>query len=464
MRTRHSRLTHPTFSSLDSRSVPSHVDRHAQSLSHRASTRLNLPRPSLRSPPQYPSDCCDLHWTPGWSEDPWQRDTAPRNCAREDRTTSAAVAHMDQHSPLINRDTPSAEDGRDVFADEFEVDDFDMVADGFRPQRDEHDDVQESVRSRTASAHYTHTPHISSHAPPGLQSRDSTRKSMTRDNPFVSPEDEEREPTLSFEPTHDTRRSVSSASSRMFARTSSPRLTSGPSHPYSMYPQGTLARTASVATTSTIRAPLRQSSDFPEGPQHPYSMYPQGVEEDDDDDEEHMPPTVGFPGRSRGYRRQLGPDGEEQDIIGEDGHTEQLPPYSRFPEDGPEKMPLLGAPAAPTPLRSRAPVAGSDPGMPLMHQSLLPTTSAPPQSMSDESALVRQETRQSTSPSVIAGNSLASDLSWSEKSWKERRKTRFWGIPVWCYVLAACVVGFIAAVLGGVVGGFVMGAHKHHIQ
>nr|POE89794.1 hypothetical protein CFP56_20263 [Quercus suber] len=379
---------------------------------------------------------------------------------------------MDRRSSLIDQVPTPSRVSEDVFADEFEVDEFDGVADGFRSgdtgmeTEEELDDRYgggQDVPLRSISAHYA--PDTTSHAAPAPQTRDSTRKSGSFENPFASREDEEGEPMLSFEPSHYAHRSVSSASSHVFARTGSQRMTSGPSHPYGMYPQGTLARMESAATSSTMRAPQSRSANLQGGPQHPYALYPQGVEEDDDEEHSpHNPVPVGFPGLGHGFNRQRGPDGEEQDIVGADGHAEQLPPYSRYPEDGPEKMPLLGVPVAPTPLHSRAPVAGTDPGMPLMHQTLQPSISAQPESMSDETTLLRQESRRSTARSITASGSYASKKSWNEKSWKEKRKTKFCGIPVWCYILAACVTGFIAVVLGGVIGGFVMGAHKHKDQ
>ena len=50
--------------------------------------------------------------------------------------------------------------------------------------------------------------------------------------------------------------------------------------------------------------------------------------------------------------------------------------------------------------------------------------------------------------------------SWSEKSWTEKRKTKFCGVPFLWIVLVAGAVAFIAALIGGVLGGFVEG-QKH---
>ncbi|KAI7668014.1 hypothetical protein KC322_g16500 [Hortaea werneckii] len=368
---------------------------------------------------------------------------------------------MAERRSLLDGNTTPTQENLNVFDDEF-AEDFDGVADGFRPSdhdRDAEDEVEEQP-VRTVSAHYASgsvSPAISSRRP----SHNSTRKVRPyADNPFSSPDDgDERSPSMTFEPDHTAHRSISSASSAQFARTGSPRFGAGPSHPYAMYPQGTLNRMSSVTTESTARVPTREPS-IRGGPQHPYTLYPQGVAEDEDDVVPQNPVPVGF-GLGQSYHRQLGPDGEDADIIGEDGHTEQLPPYTRYPEDGPEKMPLL-VPEAPTALHSRAPVAGTDPTMDLMHNSLRPQ--APPQqrpqSMMDQSALNGARAPSVSnielmdSSSGSGADSLKSQKSWKEKSWKEKRKTKFLGIPLWWYLLVAGVLSFIVAVLGGVIGGF----------
>ena len=375
---------------------------------------------------------------------------------------------MERRSLLDGDMTPMRENPN-VFDDEYAEEDFDGIADGFRPSdqdREGEDEVEEQP-IRTVSAHYasgTVSPVMAS----GRPSRNSTRSSMQKsrtyaENPFASPEDANgmtRTPSLSFEPDM-AHRSVSSASSHQFARTGSPRFGAGPSHPYGMYPQGTIARSPSIATQSTVRAPQRQSS-LRGGPQHPYALYPQGV--DDEDMIAQSPVPVGFSGLGQSYQRRLGPDGEEQDIIGEDGHMEQLPPYTRYPEDGPEKVPLL-VPEAPTALHSRAPVAGTDPTMDLMHTTLRLQPAPPqrPQSMMDQSMLDGRNASMSNIErmnSRTSQTSLISHKSWKEKTWKEKRKTKFCGIPLWWSLLGLGVLLFIAVVLGAVIGGWVANAPK----
>lgn len=381
--------------------------------------------------------------------------------------TSAMALHP--HS-LLDEDqgaTPTHEN-LNVFDDAFEEDDADVVADGFRPpfnhvhrvsgHQDPDDLYDPPSPSRPSPLSQT----------PQDPSRSSTRKSTTRENPFASPEDEDtadaplrRTPSGNFAPF--TPRATSSASSTHYATAPGPRFgAGGPSHPYAMYPQGTVARAASTASASTARPPPASSTR--DGPQHPYALYPQGVSDDLDDEldeEAHNPVPVGFLGVDRPFQRRRGPDGEEQDILGYFGHTEQLPPYTRYPEDGPEKAPLLGIPEPPSALHTRAPVLGSDPGMSLMHTQIQAT----PQSMTDETQLLRQESggsRLATSEHSGASTeaSAATKKSWSEKSWKERRKTKFCGVPFWAFLLAAGTLSFIAVVLGGVIGGFVEGQEK----
>lgn len=109
-----------------------------------------------------------------------------------------------------------------------------------------------------------------------------------------------------------------------------------PSHAYQMYSQGTRpARTTSIATTSTALT-TRPESEYngPRGPSHPYSMYPQIPVEEPPPQPVVPAIPVGFTASPDPYQRRLGPEGEElAGIIGPDGHTEELPPYTRYPDE-----------------------------------------------------------------------------------------------------------------------------------
>lgn len=109
-----------------------------------------------------------------------------------------------------------------------------------------------------------------------------------------------------------------------------------PSHAYQMYSQGTRpARTTSIATTATALT-TRPESEYngPRGPSHPYSMYPQIPVEEAPAQPVVPAIPVGFTTSPDPYQRRLGPEGEElAGIIGPDGHTEELPPYTRYPDE-----------------------------------------------------------------------------------------------------------------------------------
>lgn len=115
---------------------------------------------------------------------------------------------------------------------------------------------------------------------------------------------------------------------------------SAPSHPYQMYSQNPsrLDRTMSVTTTSSTPT-TRPESEYngPRGPAHPYSMYPQNPFTDTSSQAaaSTVPAIpVGFANNADPYQRRLGPEGEEiAGIIGPDGHTEELPPYTRYPDE-----------------------------------------------------------------------------------------------------------------------------------
>lgn len=111
---------------------------------------------------------------------------------------------------------------------------------------------------------------------------------------------------------------------------------SAPSHSYSFYPQDTRqARSMSVATDSTAPT-TRPESEYngPTGPSHPYSMYPQMPLEESIPEPVVPAIPLGFTTAPDLYQRRLGPEGEElAPIIGPDGHTEELPPYTRYPDE-----------------------------------------------------------------------------------------------------------------------------------
>jgi hypothetical protein len=287
-----------------------------------------------------------------------------------------------------------------------------------------------------------------------------------------------RGPSSQATPLHH-RESVSSTAS--FATTTRPEspLGTGPSHPYGMYPQITMARSSSIATTSTQQHSQRSMSL--QRPAHPYGMYPQNVV----GDEEPAPVPhvqasipVGFPGTTAAYRRQIGPDGEEQDIIGLDGHTEQLPPYSRYPEEGPTKASMAAEASATsinavpnartstdnTPLTEEipsptSPVSPGSPVTPLIavapvNPALLPPRR--PETQTDNAATPRPATT-SESASLLTTEEGVSEKPEGAKSigkvhW---RRKRLWGkIPVTVALILLILLLVFAVILGAAIGTF----------
>ena len=238
-----------------------------------------------------------------------------------------------------------------------------------------------------------------------------------------------------------TRTSSVSTSSEAFVRPESPyQGPAGPSHPYQMYPQESrLARTASVATTSTMQAP-ESIYRGPGAASHPYQSYPQNTVPEGEVYEPAVPPVpVGFPGLNNEYHRRLGPEGEEiADIIGPGGHTEQLPPYSRFPDEA------FGRKTRPN---VQIPLAGAG-GIGLATRN--------PEFESEEnlsSPQSRQDTRSISSDSDHHVNMAAVGASEKPelKKWQKFARRKVCGIvPVWAIVLVGIVFILFGIILGAV--------------
>ncbi len=216
----------------------------------------------------------------------------------------------------------------------------------------------------------------------------------------------------------------------------------GPSHPYHMYPQTTrAARTASIVTTSTIQPPSERHYTGPLGPTHPYGMYPQSTVPETESIHDRLPAAripVGFQGHGNDYQRRLGPDGEEAaDIIGPLGHTEQLPPYTQYPE--------VAFARKPHPIDRSLSGAGG-----------IGLATRDPEFASREdlnSPLSRQSNRSMRSNSSDHQINLAASEKPPEKKWKVVAKRKVWGIvPVWVFVLVGLVLFAFALIVGTAVG------------
>ncbi|KAL9592824.1 MAG: hypothetical protein Q9179_006333 [Wetmoreana sp. 5 TL-2023] len=241
-------------------------------------------------------------------------------------------------------------------------------------------------------------------------------------------------------------RSTSGASTFSMPRTQSPyQGATGPSHPYGMYPQDVM-RTPSTATTSTVR-PRERSYAGPSGPSQPYGMYPQNTVPGDEIgpvQSLHPPVPVGFPGRSQDFNRRLGPDAEDaDDFVGPDGYAEQLPPYTRYPDNIPPKG---GAPGPASILSAeRAQLGTSEEALMNPFQS--------------RESLAHHVDESQNSAGLTPTTSNGSPQEDKEKDFKERlkekgkKRTCFGKIPLWVIaVLVLLLIAVLAATVGGVVG------------
>ena len=253
------------------------------------------------------------------------------------------------------------------------------------------------------------------------------------------------------------RRMTSNASSYFVPRAQSPyHGATGPSHPYAMYRQDIgVGRTPSNATTSTTRTPLR-SYTGPSGPSHPYGMYAQNTVSEDDvtagaDINPAAPPglaPLGFNGAGHRYQRRLGPDGEDaDDIIGPDGHTEQLPPYTRYAND----LPPEEDPIQPIGNTSNAHDPFADPQIAL--------NTSPTEYVNNTDTIpgivpTLIDPAPETQRSVNEGGHYKETIS-------ARSKKRKCGVvPVWLIAVAVSILA--AVVVGCVVGAFIRRHHDHH--
>jgi hypothetical protein len=216
----------------------------------------------------------------------------------------------------------------------------------------------------------------------------------------------------------------------------------GPSHPYHMYTQNTrLTRTASIATTSTAPAPSERTYAGPSGPTHPYGLYPQNTV--DEAESVRGVPFTGVPVGTTGnggsaYHRRLGPDGEEmEDMIGPLGHTEQLPPYTQYPDEMfARKINNAALPvgAGGIGLAPRNPEFDSrdDLGSPVSRRSELSVSSSADNSANGLPAMSEKP---------------------AEKKWKAVARRKVWGIvPVWVFVLVGILTIIFSIIVGSAVG------------
>lgn len=234
-----------------------------------------------------------------------------------------------------------------------------------------------------------------------------------------------------------------------------------PSHPYQMYPQ----RTYSNATSST--GPSSETADGSHGPTHPYTLYSQSTTTPEDPTQHHIP--VGFNGMGNGYRRQIGPDGEDAgDLIGPLGHMEELPPYTRYPQDPfqdkLENESENNTPPVVTVDVTRATTVGlsqSSPVQPIPGAGGIGLATRNPEfaSTEDLAGLPPRSGSSIRSRSSLESyheiNGAARDFAEkpSPSKWQRRAKKKLWGVvPYWAICLLLSGIVIMGVVMGTVIG------------
>jgi hypothetical protein len=164
-------------------------------------------------------------------------------------------------------------------------------------------------------------------------------------------------------------------------------------------------------------------------------MYPQNtVPEEDDVQFPPMSIPLGFPGMGQAYQQRSRSAGNDiADIVGVDGHIEELPPYTRYPDNG---VPKESTPQLDTSVNGQA---HHGPDEPLSPQST-------PSPFSDNNVAIN------VAAARTAGSD--SDSSFKERWRKKSRRRVLCGLPLW-FLLALIGIMILVGVAGGVIGGIV---------
>ena len=334
------------------------------------------------------------------------------------RESSVSRSSLSQRAALSRLSNP------DVFSDDFAL-----------PSRDDSPDASPTdsigssvedlpIRASTQS----HPPRIATDIPSShLNATNFSRPSSTSKRHLAFGDVQAMTPQRAIS-TVSRSDAATQRSSSISSRLSIPRAQSpytgptAPSQPYAMYPQVT--RASSIASESTIR-PVERPYLSTGGPEHPYGMYPQNTVEEEDDSL-HGPALnipLGFLGMGQNYVAHRSAGHDLGDIVGSDGHVEQLPPYTRYANNTIAKAASEDVPA---------PVAADD--IPI----------SPISQASDSDVNIN------TGAARDAGD-LTTEYSEKSKTRRRLKKKVCWGVSVCVWLLVVTVI-ILAAILGGVIG------------
>ncbi|KAI9681953.1 MAG: hypothetical protein M1817_000007 [Caeruleum heppii] len=258
---------------------------------------------------------------------------------------------------------------------------------------------------------------------------------------------------------------------------------SGPTHPYSMYAQGTgIGRSLSNATGSTTQ-PTDPTFAGSNAPHHPYALYPQNTHPEGASPNSNPSPagaTIGPSIPASLYPRPSPSPGEDPDMISPYGPREQLPPYTKYPTDIPPKgqgqfgqqpseRSIIPRPLPSSTSRTSQHVVTSETPSaapaPVISQSTITSQdspSSPHSHISSQSVLSNSSNQRLTpAPPTDPPPMLSSKEKWTQRG--ERRVCRGM-LPVWVIVLMVLAVVLVGALIGGIVGGVLGNKLRKHDQ
>ncbi|RMJ24166.1 hypothetical protein PHISP_04972 [Aspergillus sp. HF37] len=374
-----------------------------------------------------------------------------RSPTDRDHSLSHSSSHSQHHSqtedpdhPMSRQSDSNRSSNPNIFSDDYSLEPIDSEQTTLTPSSQSVSSFTSSSTLRSVAVHHKHaaTP-TSEHEPVENPFGDDARVSSD-EVPYRSslpPKGVDAVNRNSIGSTNTTPSLAQRSQSNSSRYSIPPRALSpytgatGPSHPYAMYPQVGVSRSPSVTTTSTMRPSDRPLGDT-NAPQHPYAMYPQNVVIEEGMDDGTIP--LGFPGHNQAYQRP--PDSADDDvgdIVGPDGHTEQLPPYTRYPDIPAPK--IEGTFEAAT----DAGVVGED-NRPSHQEEEVPDSASTPRPLATEPPPADNREPPEEEPTGV--------MAFEEKLQTTGKKRACCGLPIWTLVLV-CVVILVVACIGGIIGG-----------
>ncbi len=223
------------------------------------------------------------------------------------------------------------------------------------------------------------------------------------------------------------------------------------------------ARTAAVASSSyglpsrsssvSTDLPWRAESPYqgPTGASRNYGMYPQNTVPENasmHDESLATPIPVGFPGTNF---HTSAPEGDTADIVGPHGYTEQLPPYTKYPD---EALARQTRPMVQVPLSGAGGIGLATRNPEFASREDLPSPGVSSQSLS----LAESGTTINSATAVVSEKPPL-------KSWQKFAKRKICGIiPAWALFLTATILIIFAIVLGSLFAVFRPRHRKHHLD